>query len=71
MHTIPGVRPVLATVILWMLGHNVLYTFIAPFVNQAGLAGSVDTVLLTFGLAALIGIWIAGRTVDRRSVLRY
>lgn len=64
--TMPGVRPVLATVILWMLGHNVLYTFIAPFIALAGLADSVDTVLLTFGLAALIGIWCAARTVDRR-----
>jgi predicted MFS family arabinose efflux permease len=62
----PGVRPVLATVILWMLGHNVLYTYIAPLMALAGLAGSVDTVLLTFGLAALVGIWAAGRMVDRR-----
>lgn len=62
----PGVRPVLATVILWMLGHNVLYTFIAPFIALAGLAGSIDTVLLTFGVAALAGIWGAGRMVDRQ-----
>jgi predicted MFS family arabinose efflux permease len=64
-HT-PGVRPVLATVILWMLGHNVLYTFIAPFIALAGLAGNIDTVLMTFGLAALAGIWGAGRMVDRQ-----
>ncbi|MCE3604990.1 MFS transporter [Massilia sp. P8910] len=62
----PGVRPVLATVILWMLGHNVLYTFIAPFIALAGLTGSIDTVLMTFGLAALAGIWGAGRMVDRQ-----
>jgi len=62
----PGVGPVLATVVLWMLGHNILYTFIAPFVALAGLAGRIDVVLLTFGLSALAGIWIAGRMVDRR-----
>lgn len=62
----PGVRPVLATVVLWMLGHNVLYTFIAPFVALAGLVDRIDVVLLTFGLSALAGIWIAGRMVDRR-----
>lgn len=62
----PGVKPVLATVILWMLGHNVLYTFIAPFIAPAGLAGSIDTVLMTFGIAALAGIWNAGRMVDRQ-----
>ncbi|MBD8654914.1 MFS transporter [Oxalobacteraceae sp. CFBP 13730] len=61
----PGVKPVLATVIAWMLAHNILYTYIAPFVAHAGLQGRVDLILLVFGLAALIGIWIAGRTVDR------
>lgn len=63
--TTPGVRPVLATVILWMLAHNILYTYIAPFVAQAGLTDRIDTVLLTFGLAALAGIWAIGRMVDR------
>ena len=62
----PGVKPVLATVILWMLGHNVLYTYIAPFIAMAGMADHVDAVLLTFGLSALAGIWAAGRLVDRR-----
>lgn len=64
--TTPGVRPVLATVILWMLAHNILYTYIAPFVAPAGLADSVDKVLLTFGVAALFGIWAIGRLVDRQ-----
>lgn len=62
--TTPGVRPVLATVIAWMLAHNILYTYIAPFVAQAGLLDRVDLVLLVFGVAALAGIWIAGRLVD-------
>lgn len=60
----PGVRPVLATVVTWMLAHNILYTYIAPFVAQAGLLDRVDIVLLVFGIAALVGIWIAGRLVD-------
>lgn len=63
--TTPGVRSVLAVVIAWMLAHNILYTYIAPFVAQAGLQEHVDQVLLTFGLAALAGIWITGRLVDR------
>jgi len=61
----PGVRPVLCTVIAWMLAHNILYTYVAPFVAQAGLLDRVDLVLLVFGLAALLGIWITGRLVDR------
>jgi predicted MFS family arabinose efflux permease len=61
----PGVRSVLGVVVTWMLAHNILYTYIAPFVATAGLAGDVDLVLLVFGVAALAGIWITGRLVDR------
>ncbi|MDR6935827.1 MFS transporter [Luteibacter sp. 3190] len=62
--TTPGVRPVLGVVIAWMLAHNILYTYVAPFVAQAGLEARVDVVLLIFGLAALVAIGIAGRLVD-------
>lgn len=68
----PGVRPVLCTVIAWMLAHNILYTYIAPFVDQAGLLKDIDLVLLVFGVAALLGIGLTGRLVDshlRASVL--
>ena len=62
--TTSGVRPVLAVVISWMLAHNILYTYIAPFVARAGLGERVDLVLLAFGIAALLGIWVTGRLVD-------
>jgi predicted MFS family arabinose efflux permease len=68
----PGIRAILAVVFTWMLAHNVLYTYIAPFVAQAGLGDRVDLVLLTFGAASLLGIWITGRIIDhslRRAVL--
>lgn len=61
----PGVRPVLATVMAWMLAHNILYTYVAPFAARAGLGQRVDVLLLTFGMAALLGIGIAGRLVER------
>ena len=61
---IPGVRPVLGVVLAWMLAHNILYTYIAPFIESAGQAGSVDLVLLVFGLAALVGIFITGKIID-------
>ncbi|AZE62271.1 MULTISPECIES: MFS transporter [Pseudomonas fluorescens group] len=70
--TTPGVRPVLAVVISWMLAHNILYTYIAPFVARAGLASRVDLVLLVFGVAALAGIWLTARLVEpmlRKTVL--
>lgn len=68
----PGVRSVLGVVMVWMLAHNVLYTYIVPFIAPAGLEGQADRVLLLFGLAALVGIWLTSRTVDhalRLSVL--
>jgi len=64
--TTPGVRPVLAVVIAWMLAHNILYTYIAPFVAPAGIASEIDQVLLVFGLAALLSIWIVGALIDQR-----
>jgi len=70
--TTPGVRPVLAVVISWMLAHNILYTYIAPFVAPAGLGDRVDVVLLVFGSAALAGIWLTAKLVEpllRRTVL--
>jgi predicted MFS family arabinose efflux permease len=62
--TLPGVRSVLGVVFTWMLAHNILYTYIAPFVNASGLTEHVDLVLLVFGLAALLGIAVTGRVVD-------
>ena len=61
----PGVRAVLATVLFWMLAHNLLYTYIAPFAARAGIGERVDLVLLVFGISAMAGIWITGRVVDR------
>lgn len=61
----PGVRPVLLVVMIWMLAHNMLYTYVAPFVDPAGLTERVDLVLFVFGVSALVSIWITGRVVDR------
>ncbi|NHF64707.1 MFS transporter [Xanthomonas hortorum] len=68
----PGVRPVLATVMAWMLAHNILYTYVAPFAAHAGLGHRVDVLLLVFGAAALVGIGVAAKLVEhhlRRTVL--
>ncbi|MBD2783816.1 MFS transporter [Xenorhabdus sp. DI] len=62
--TTAGVRPVLLVILFWMLAHNILYTYIAPFVVPAGLLDRIDFILLIFGVAALLGIWIIGLLVD-------
>lgn len=61
----PGVRPVLAVLALWVMAHNMLYTYVMPFLAPAGLAGQVDIVLLAFGVASLGGVWISGLLIDR------
>lgn len=61
----PGIRPILATIFAWMTGHNILYTYVAPFAVLSGLQQHVDLLLLGFGLSALAGIWITGHLVDR------
>ncbi|GAA3410071.1 MFS transporter [Paenibacillus hodogayensis] len=61
----PGVRSVLWVVLLWVLAHNVLYTYIAPFLARAGLSGRVDLILLLFGVASVVGIWAIGLLIDR------
>ncbi|KAA6169569.1 MFS transporter [Pseudomonas marginalis] len=63
---LPGVRPVLWVTFTYVLAHNILYTYIAPFLVPAGIAADIDQVLLVFGLAALMGIWIVGLLIDRR-----
>jgi predicted MFS family arabinose efflux permease len=62
---LPGIRPVLLVIMLWILAHYTLYTYIAPFLAQAGLASSLESVLLIFGLAAVAGIWVTGVLIDR------
>ncbi|MFD2644302.1 MFS transporter [Pseudomonas japonica] len=61
----PGVRPVLWVVLTFVLAHNILYTYIAPFLAVAGMAERTDLVLLVFGLTSLLGIWIIGALIDR------
>lgn len=62
---IPGVATILGVVFVWMLAHNVLYTYIASYLQQMHLALRPDITLLVFGVAALGGIWITGVFIDR------
>lgn len=63
--TAPGVRPLLFVVLAFVLAHNILYTYIAPFLVTAGMAERTDLVLLVFGVTSLLGIWIIGVLIDR------
>ncbi|MGP5211039.1 MFS transporter [Psychrobacter alimentarius] len=62
--SMPGIRPVLLTLFVWIAAHNILYTYIEPFLASVGLAQRVDAILLLFGIAAIAGIWLTGLLVD-------
>jgi len=64
--TMAGVRPVLFVTFAFVLAHNILYTYIAPFLAAAGLVERTDLILLVFGVASLLGIWIVGAFIDHR-----
>ncbi|WP_405130521.1 MFS transporter [Paenibacillus sp. FSL H8-0317] len=62
---IPGVRPILFVVLAWMLAHNILYTYISPYLAQTVFANRVDLILLIFGITSIVGIWLTGMLIDR------
>ena len=62
---LPGLRSVLVVTLLFVLAHNILYTYISPWLDALQAPQRVDTTLLVFGVAALAGIWAVGMLVDR------
>ncbi|GAA2568873.1 MFS transporter [Winogradskya consettensis] len=60
-----GIRTVLAVTGAFVLAHTVLYTYIAPILAGAGLPDHVQWILLDFGIASIISIWLTGVFVDR------
>ncbi|GKW11973.1 MFS transporter [Pectobacterium carotovorum subsp. carotovorum] len=62
--TLAGVRSVLVVVLAFVLAHNILYTYIAPFLSAVGMVAQTDLVLLVFGVTSLLGIWIVGVLID-------
>lgn len=61
---LPGIPAVLSVTLFLLLGHQAMYTYVAPFTAHAGY-GRTDVVLLVFGVATVVGIWITGVLVDR------
>jgi predicted MFS family arabinose efflux permease len=62
---VPGVKPVMFVTLSYILAHNILYTYIVPFLSPLGMADKIDMVLFVFGIAALVGIWVIGALIDR------
>ncbi|MFG2623165.1 MFS transporter [Streptomyces sp. NPDC048507] len=62
---LPGVLPVLFAAAAFMLAHNILYTYVATFLDAHALGGSRERVLLVFGTASVASILAACALVDR------
>lgn len=62
---VPGVRPVLAVTLCFVLAHNLLYTYIAPLLAGHRMMGQIDSVLLVFGCSALVSISLTGVLIDK------
>ncbi|MFD3444540.1 MFS transporter [Microbacteriaceae bacterium 4G12] len=62
---IPGVAVILAVILLWMLGHNTIYTYIEPYLRATTTGLSVDLTLLVYGIASILGVVLAGALLDR------
>lgn len=62
---LPGVAVVLAVIVAWMMGHNVMYTYVSAYLRGIDVHLPVDVALVTFGVAALVGIGITGAVIDR------
>lgn len=61
----PGIAPVLFVTLAFVLAHNILYTYTAPYLAPLGLGGRVDVVLLVFGVLSLVSIGVTGSFIDR------
>lgn len=61
---VPGVRSVIAAAAAVIVAHNLLYTYVAPYVVDVGLGGALGTVLLAFGLGSIGGAVLVGAYGD-------
>ncbi|WP_342450892.1 MFS transporter [Plantibacter sp. CFBP 8798] len=62
---LPGVAVVLAVIVVWMLAHNTVYTYISPFLRASGTGLGADLVLLVYGVASIAGIGLTAVLIDR------
>lgn len=62
---IRGIALILAVIATWMIAHNTLYTYVAPYLRAGGSGLGVDLTLLVYGVASIGGIIVTGALLDR------
>ncbi|OOB89533.1 MFS transporter [Rathayibacter sp. VKM Ac-2630] len=63
----PGIVIVLAVIAVWMLAHNTIYTYIAPYLRETGSGLGADMTLLVYGIASVAGVALTALLIDRWS----
>lgn len=63
--SIPGIKTILISTFIFSLGHNMMYTYISPYLITSLDPRFISTFLLVFGIMAVISILITGVFIDR------
>jgi predicted MFS family arabinose efflux permease len=63
---VPGVKAILIVVVAYVLAHNILYTYLAAYLDAQRLGRVRASVLLVFGVASIVSIAVTAVLVDRR-----
>lgn len=63
--TLRGVPVVLVVIVIWMLAHSTIYTYVAPYLRAGGTALTPELMLLVYGIASLGGVTLVGVFLDR------
>lgn len=57
---VPGVRAIIVTTAAVIVAHNLLYTYVAPYLADVGLGESLGQSLLVFGAGSIVGAILVG-----------
>lgn len=57
---VPGVRSIIVTAAAVIVAHNLLYTYVAPYLVDVGLGESLGLSLLVFGAGSIVGAILVG-----------
>lgn len=63
--SLKGVPTILFVVAAFVIAHNILYTYIAAYLADIGLASQTGWILFVFGALAVLSIFVVGTYIDR------
>lgn len=61
----PGVAATTAVILTYIVGHNIIYIYVEPFLRSIGQVERLDLILLLFGIGSIGGLALVGALVDR------